>query len=82
MTTPAAVEWYCAECGNLRTARRCGCQGAAADTPAFLAPVETEAARLLRLARIHRAAAERHPASAAANLADAERLEAMVGDRA
>lgn len=79
MSTPAAIEWYCACCGHLRTARRCGCQGAAGDTPAALAPVETEAARLLRMARVHREAAEIHPASAEANVADAERLERMAG---
>ncbi len=74
------VEYRCLDCGRLRLTRRCGCLGTAADeaATASLAPVETEAARLLRLARIHREAAVIHQPSAAANLADAARLEMLA----
>lgn len=62
--------WYCAECGRKRLARRCGCQGTAAD------------AGLLARAQALRSAAEKHPASAPANLADAVRLELLAADAA
>lgn len=77
-----AVQFFCTACGRERLASRCGCQGTAGDTTAPMPAVSPEAGRLLRMARAHREAAALHPASAAANLADAERLEAMAGGAA
>jgi hypothetical protein len=59
--------YYCTECGRQRTARRCGCWGTHRDVVRWL-----EQAHTLRLA------AEIHPPSAEANLADAARLERLA----
>lgn len=69
-TPTAPINYRCAECGNPRTTRPCGCQGTAEDR-----------ARWARMAGIHRAAAELQPACAADHLADAERLEALAAGR-
>lgn len=75
--------WICTACGREVLASRCGCQGTVADSATATAPVVSpEATRLLRMARVHREAAALHPATAAANIADAERLEALAGGAA
>lgn len=67
MTAPAGT-YYCSECGRQRMSpRRCGCWGTTQDV-----------VRLLEMAQIHRTAAKMHQPSAAANIADAERLERLA----
>ena len=79
------AEFFCAECGRARLARRCGCQGAKYDgsprtIPNILIPpgVRTESVQLLTRAAMLRDAAKINPSSAEANIADAERLERMA----
>ena len=62
-----SIVYICTACGRRRSAHRCGCSGTVDD-----------AARLLKMAKVHRAAAEIHPVSADANLRDAERLERLA----
>ena len=75
------VKFFCALCGRERKTNRCGCQGTKRDTtPNLLVPpgVRVESMRLLARAQFLREAAQKHEASAAANLEDAERLEKLA----